>query len=77
MAEWSSERREFVAAEFRKFGGGWFESNGLTDPLGPLWRECLSCHRLRTIEPVTDAERDADGGAMWRCGKCGWSVSAR
>jgi hypothetical protein len=52
MTEWSEERRAEVAAEFRKVGGGdWFESNGLTDSLGPLWRGSASaatgCEQLR------------------------------
>ena len=71
MAKWSEERRESVAAEFRKVGGDWHDTNGLTDPRGPLWRGCLGCHRMRTIEKIT--EPDADDGALWRCGKCGWS----
>ena len=72
MTEWSEKRRAEVAAEFRKVGGGdWFESYGLTDSLGPLWRECLDCHRMRTIERVT--EPDADGVVAWKCGRCGWS----
>ena len=67
MTEWSEERRVEVAAEFRKVGGDWHESGGLTDPVGPLWRECLSCHRMRTIEKMADP----DDAALWRCGKCG------
>jgi len=71
MIEWSDEQRESVAVQFRRIGGGdWFESDGLTDSLGPLWRECLDCHRMRTIERVT--EPDADGMVAWKCGQCGW-----
>ena len=73
MPEWSDEQRESVAAQFRRVGGDWHDSSGLTDPRGVLWFECLACHRMRTIELVTDAAPDGDGGVRWRCRKCGWS----
>jgi hypothetical protein len=73
MPEWSDERRESVAAQFRQVGGDWHESNGLRDPRGPLWRECLGCHRLRTIEEVADAAPGGDRAATWRCRRCGWA----
>jgi hypothetical protein len=49
MPEWSDEQRERVAAQFRKVGGGWHGAMDLMDACGPLWFECLRCHRLRTI----------------------------
>jgi len=73
MPEWSDEQRESVAAQFRRVGGDWHESSGLSDPRGVLWFECLACHRMRTIELVTNAAPDGDGGVRWRCRKCGWS----
>jgi hypothetical protein len=77
MPERGYEQRGSVAAQFRRVGGGdWFESNGLTDPRGPLWRECLGCHRLRTIERMTNTAPDGGGGASWRCKHCGWSGRA-
>jgi len=77
MTEWSDERRESVAAQFRRVGGDWHESNGLCDPRGPLWLECLACHRLRTIEEVADAVLGGDRAAMWRCRRCGFEADGR
>jgi len=73
MSDWSDEQRESVAVQFRRIGGDWHEDRGLHDPVGPLWEECLVCHRMRTIEEVADAAPDGDGGVRWRCRKCGWS----
>jgi hypothetical protein len=77
MPEWSEEQRERVAAQFRKVGGDWRDSNRLSDPRGPLWLECGACHRLRTIEEITDAAPGRDKAAMWRCKKCGFEASGR
>jgi hypothetical protein len=73
MPEWSEEQRDRVAAQFRKVGGDWHGAMDLIDARGPLWFECLRCHRLRTIEEVADAAPGGDSGALWRCRKCGWS----
>jgi hypothetical protein len=75
MPEWSEEQRERVAAQFRKVGGGWHRAMDLMDACGPLWFECLRCHRLRTIAAV-DAGEDG-GDRRWRCGKCGFESSGR
>ena len=78
MPEWGDGRRGSVAAQFRRVGGGdWFESNGLTDPRGPLWMECLACHRLRTIEEVADAAPGGDRAATWRRRRCGFEADGR
>ena len=75
MGEWSEARRETVAGQFRQVAASWHDFEGLTDPRGPLWRECVECHRLRTIEPV-DAGEDG-GDRRWRCGKCGHEAAGR
>jgi hypothetical protein len=75
MTEWSEAQRERVAGQFRQVAGDWHESEGLEDPQGPLWQECLACHRLRTIAAV-DAGEDG-GDRQWRCGKCGFESSGR
>ena len=73
MPEWSEEQRERVAAQFRKVGGDWHGVMDLVDARGPLWFECLRCHRLRTIEEVAAAAP----GRVWRCGKCGFEADGR
>jgi hypothetical protein len=73
--QWSEAQRETVARQFRQVAGGWHVSEGLVDPQGPLWQECLACHRLRTIAAV-DAGEDG-GDQQWRCGKCGFESSGR
>jgi hypothetical protein len=73
MREWTDEQRSAAAEGYRKAGGSWHENNGMTDPRGPLWRECLLCHRLRTIEQVAVGESDGGGGVRWQCGECEWT----
>jgi len=75
MPEWSDEQRERVAAQFRKVGGGWHGAMDLMDACGPLWFECLRCHRLRTIA-VAGAD-EASGCRRWRCARCGFEADGR
>jgi len=71
MQEWTETQRESAAQGFRDAGGMWHNTKGLTDQCGPLWFECLRCHRLRTIEKVADGESRGNGGMRWRCKECG------
>jgi len=75
MPEWSDEQRERVTAQFRKVGGDWHGVMDLVDAHGPLWFECLRCHRLRTIAAAGDG--GASGGRRWRCAECGFESSGR
>ncbi len=76
MEDWTDEQRDSAAKGFRDAGGSWHMDKCLTDPCGPLWFECLRCHRLRTIEKVADGKPGVDGGVRWRCKECGWSGTA-
>ena len=75
MPEWSDEQRERVAAQFRKVGGDWHGVMDLMEARGPLWFECLRCHRLRTVGAADDG--DAGGGQRWRCAECGFEADGR
>jgi len=75
MPEWNEEQRERVAAQFRKVGGGWHRAMDLMDACGPLWFECVHCHRLRTIAAAGADE--ASGCRRWRCAKCRFEADGR
>jgi hypothetical protein len=75
MTEWSDAQRKTVAAQFRKVGGGWHRAMDLMDARGPLWFECVCCHRLRTIAAAGADE--ASGCWRWRCAECGFEADGR
>ncbi len=66
--EWSLEQRELVAKQFNDVAGGWWKWNGRIGPRTPLWPECLTCHRLDTLERGEDTP---DCQPEWRCSRCG------
>jgi len=75
MVQWTEDQRERVAREFNNVARDWWTVEGMGgDDGSPLWPECMTCHRLRTL---VRAEVDGTPGPqpMWRCTRCGAVMS--
>jgi len=71
MEEWTDDQREHVARAFNNVARGVWSKDGIGGEDGsPLWPECMTCHRLRTLVRA-DAEGAPGSTPMWRCTRCG------